>query len=156
MNKQELFEQVKIRRFPNKNYHAIWHNLKTIRLGKGVAEELDPEFAEFYDVGINTMCNAMCDFCLVPNTNILTDKGEVCIENIKENDLVFSYNEKSGDVELKPVDQLFIREYNSDIIEIVSENNQIIRLTPNHKVFTRNRGWVDAGNLQVYDELLQF
>ena len=45
----------KIREFPAYNYKAIWANLKTIRVGTGVAKELPPDMAEFYDVGINTV-----------------------------------------------------------------------------------------------------
>lgn len=55
----------KVREFPEFNYKAIWANLKTIRVGAGVAKELPPNMAEFYDVGINTVCNAECDFCYV-------------------------------------------------------------------------------------------
>lgn len=63
MNKQDFFNKVKIRRFPEKNYNAIWHNLKTLRIGEGVAEELEPDRSEFYDVSLGTKCNAECDFC---------------------------------------------------------------------------------------------
>lgn len=56
---------VKQRKFPENNYNAIWFNLKTIRLGEGHATELPPEYSEFYDIGINTKCNAECPFCYV-------------------------------------------------------------------------------------------
>lgn len=55
----------KKRVFPAHNYNALWFNLKTIRLGSGVAKELPVDMAEFYDVGINTLCNAECSFCYV-------------------------------------------------------------------------------------------
>lgn len=55
----------KKRVFPAYNYNALWFNLKTIRLGSGVAKELPADMAEFYDVGINTLCNAECPFCYV-------------------------------------------------------------------------------------------
>lgn len=55
----------KKRVFPAYNYNALWSNLKTIRLGSGVAKELPADMAEFYDVGINTLCNAECPFCYV-------------------------------------------------------------------------------------------
>ena len=162
MNKHEdLFGKVKVRRFPEKNYNAVWHDLRTLRLGKGVAEELEPDRSEFYDVGINTKCNAGidgslgCEFCLPPNTKILTSKGEESIENIKVNDLVFSYNEDTGNIELKKVSQLFSRKYEGELIEIETENSTV-RMTPNHKVFTENRGWVEAGKLNVDDIILSF
>ena len=56
---------VKQRYYPDYNYNAIWNNLKTIRLGEGKALPLPPEESEFYDVGINTKCNAECPFCYV-------------------------------------------------------------------------------------------
>lgn len=58
----------KSRKFPDYNYNAIFFNLKTIRLGTGVAKELPPDKAEFYDVGINNKCNAECPFCYVAAT----------------------------------------------------------------------------------------
>ena len=56
---------VKRRFYPDHNYNAIWCNLKTIRLGEGKAEALPPSESEFYDIGINTKCNAECPFCYV-------------------------------------------------------------------------------------------
>lgn len=56
---------VKQRKFPENNYNAIWFNLKTLRLGEGQATELPPEYSEFYDIGINTKCNAECPFCYI-------------------------------------------------------------------------------------------
>lgn len=56
---------VKRRVFPDCNYNAVWTNLKTVRLGSGVASELPCDESEFYDVGINTKCNAECPFCYV-------------------------------------------------------------------------------------------
>lgn len=69
----------KVREFPEFNYKAIWANLKTIRVGTGVAKELPPDMAEFYDVGINTVCNAECDFCYVS-----AGKGGINYYNICE------------------------------------------------------------------------
>lgn len=56
---------LKRRFFPEHNYNAIWYNLKTIRLGEGKVLALPPAESEFYDVGINTKCNAECPFCYV-------------------------------------------------------------------------------------------
>lgn len=56
---------LKKRTMPEFNYNAIWSNGETFRVGFGHASELPPNDAEFYDVGINTKCNAECDFCYV-------------------------------------------------------------------------------------------
>lgn len=57
---------IKKRVFPEHNYNAIWSNLKTVRLGKGVAKELPPEYSEFYDVSLGNKCQTgKCPFCYV-------------------------------------------------------------------------------------------
>lgn len=57
---------LKKRTFTDYNYNALWHNLKTLRLGKGIAKELPPEYSEFYDVSLGNKCQTgKCDFCYV-------------------------------------------------------------------------------------------
>lgn len=69
---------VKRRFFPDRNYNAIWCNLKTIRLGEGKALELPSGESEFYDVGINTKCNAECPFCYVSATGKGVNYPNIC------------------------------------------------------------------------------
>lgn len=69
---------IKKRIFPDHNYYAVWNNLKTLRLGEGVAKELPPEFSEFYDVGINTSCNACCEFCYVSANKDGINYPDIC------------------------------------------------------------------------------
>lgn len=70
---------LKRRVFPDYNYNAIWSpNLKTIRLGEGVAKELPADKAEFYDVGINTLCNAECPFCYVSASHKGINYPDIC------------------------------------------------------------------------------
>lgn len=144
---------VKQRKFPENNYNAIWFNLKTLRVGEGQATELPPEYSEFYDVSLGNRCSTgKCNFCLVPGTLIKTSKGDIPIENIQQGDLVYSFN---NDVELRAVDQTFKRYYEGDLIEL-NINGVVTRLTPNHKVYTENRGYVEAQHLQLDDTVLLF
>ena len=69
---------IKKRVFPDNNYHAVWNNLKTIRLGSGHATELTPEYSEFYDIGINTSCNAECEFCYVSANKNGINYPDIC------------------------------------------------------------------------------
>lgn len=69
---------IKSRIIKDCNYHAIWNNLKTIRLGEDIAIELPPDKAEFYDVGINTMCNAECTFCYVNASHKGVNYPNIC------------------------------------------------------------------------------
>jgi ribonucleoside-diphosphate reductase alpha chain len=42
----------------------------------------------------------------------------------------------------------------SELIEIETEKGTVIKCTPEHKIFTKNRGWVEAQFLEETDELL--
>lgn len=41
-----------------------------------------------------------------------------------------------------------------ELIEIETESGQVIRCTADHKIFTKNRGWVEAQDLTETDDLL--
>lgn len=69
---------LKRRFYPEHNYNALWCNLKTIRLGEGKALELPANESEFYDVGINTRCNAECPFCYVSASGQGIDYPDIC------------------------------------------------------------------------------
>ena len=69
---------LKRRFYPDHNYNALWCNLKTIRLGEGKALELPANESEFYDVGINTKCNAECPFCYVSASGQGINYPDIC------------------------------------------------------------------------------
>lgn len=69
---------VKVRRFPEHNYHAVWSNLKTLRLGNGQAKELPADKSEFYDVSLGTRCNLGCNFCYTSALKNGLDYTNVC------------------------------------------------------------------------------
>ncbi len=57
---------MRVREFKDKNYKAIFHNGKTIRIAidsTKLISELD--YPEFYDVAINDQCKANCSYCYV-------------------------------------------------------------------------------------------
>lgn len=68
--------------------------------------------------------------------------------------LVLSYNEDTKTNEWKEVKWGDMTRSNAEIIELELEDGSTIKLTPDHKVFTSNRGWIEAQNLNVEDELI--
>ncbi len=57
---------MKVRQFVDKNYKAIFHKGKTIRIAidsKKPISELN--YPEFYDIAINNQCKANCSYCYV-------------------------------------------------------------------------------------------
>lgn len=144
---------IKTRKFADKNYHAIWNNLVTLRLGTGVAKQLD--FPEFYDVAINNTCNFQCPFCFLPGSKVKTKEGYEAIEKIVENVMVWTKNEKTGTRELKPVEQLHERDYVGDVITVETSQGKFT-LTPNHKVYITGKGWIEASYLAEGDDIEMF
>jgi MoaA/NifB/PqqE/SkfB family radical SAM enzyme len=66
MLKDTTWDNMKVREFKDKNYKAIFHNGKTIRIATDASKlisELD--YPEFYDVAINNKCKANCSYCYV-------------------------------------------------------------------------------------------
>lgn len=57
---------IKVRKFTESNYKAIFHNYKTLRMAIDPSKQIEElKYPEFYDVAINDKCNAMCSFCYV-------------------------------------------------------------------------------------------
>lgn len=118
------------------------------------ADEFIPDHPETFDCKITDCCDGACQFCFPEGTSIQTSMGLKNIENIQIDDKVYSMN-KSGDIQIKNVDQIFKRKYKGDLIKI-SDGKNTITCTPNHEIFTKNRGWVRADELMESDELLTF
>ena len=86
---------IKIRKFPEYNYHAIWCDNKTLRLGKGQASPLPADKSEFYDVSLGTKCNLQCSFCYTDAKkegrfyNNIVDKAKFFFGQMEDNDKCF-------------------------------------------------------------------
>lgn len=115
--------------------------------------EFIPAFSENVDCKLTDKCREMCQFCLIPNTKITTTTGLKNVQDITTDDLVFSFNTKTGNTEIKNVIETYERDYNGELIEITADN-YTIRCTPNHKIFTTNRGFVRADEICETDDIL--
>lgn len=92
--------------------------------------------------------------CFTAGTKIYTKNGYKNIEDIRVNDIVYSYNETTDKVELNKVTKTFIHED----IEIYNLylNNEMIRVTPYHRFYVlrnKNYEWVTAKDLKLTDKL---
>ena len=68
--------------------------------------------------------------------------------------MVLSYNIKTGEKEWAPVTAAALTRKNADVIQLDLENGKTIKLTPDHKVYTENRGWIEAKDLTDADVLI--
>ena len=92
--------------------------------------------------------------CFPAGTKILTNFGYKNIENIKINDIVYSFNEKANKVELNTVVKTFIHE-DAEIYEIYI-NDEIIKVTPHHRFYIKRNNkfeWLEVKDLTLTDKL---
>lgn len=118
----------KIRKF-NKDSHIVLH-------------------PESIDCKITNWCDAGCQYCLHPDSEVQTINGKVKISNLKEKDLIYTVNEDTNDIEVNFVEIVHNTPYEGNLIKITLESGECLKLTPNHKVFTQ-QGWVLAENLTL-------
>lgn len=89
--------------------------------------------------------------CLPEGTIIKTKSGDKPIENIKVGDLVLAKDTNTDVVAYKPVEQLFKNSTNE--IYILNIAGLEIETTSNHPFWINKKGWVNADELVVGDEV---
>lgn len=147
---------IKMRVFPEYNYRAIWNNLKTIRLGTGVAKELPPNKAEFYDVGINTLCNAECDFCYVSAGKRGINYPDICktwkdwMDTFREDTLKEGIitTDKPFQIAIGSTGEPTIHPDFCQFLETVYNTGVVPNYTTNGLIFARNN--IKSGEILAY------
>jgi hypothetical protein len=91
--------------------------------------------------------------CFVEGTAVLAASGAVAIEAIAVGDLVYAYDDQTGDVALKEVVNLF-RNETYELTTVKTGDGQEIISTPTHPYYTISRGWLKASELRAGDKLL--
>lgn len=104
------------------------------------------------------------NLCLAGDTiiTILTEDGvihdiELCrLEEYMKNGVVKvrSFNHETSEFEFKEITAFALTAKDAEVMEITSDTGKTIRCTPDHKVYTKNRGYVMAKNLSETDELM--
>jgi len=99
--------------------------------------------------------------CISGEALIKTSKGELSIPDIQKlmsSELIKAktFNENTKKIEYKEILVAQKTKENASIVEIETEDGQTLKLTPDHKVYTENRGWVEAAQLLETDILIKF
>lgn len=92
----------------------------------------------------------------VRSGNVLLVRLDDYINKLHPNDhyKVWSYNEETNIAEWKEITAAAMTNPNAEILEIEDEETgKIIRCTPEHKIYTKNRGYVMAKDLKEDDVL---
>lgn len=115
-----------------------------------------PNFATRTVLCISTQsgCPCGCMFCLPPGEKILTVNGEKNIDDIQIGEYVVSYDCENNKRQIDEVINTIENDYDGELVEIELDNGQILKLTPNHEVLTKD-GWKNAENISENDEIVR-
>lgn len=112
------------------------------------------------EIGIDSVIFEKFTDCFIVGTLVLTSIGLVKIENIKEGDFVYAYDEKTKKKSLKVVAQIF-RNKTKEWVHLFVKNpktNKIqeIVCTPNHRIYIKNKGWIKTIEILENDKVLLY
>lgn len=113
---------------------------------------------DFNDIGLLILDEF--HHCLFGGTKIKTNLGVKSIQQIVENKLkckVLSYNIKENKWEYKEVVNFFKYNCPDNLIEIKYQSHGTIKTlicTENHKIYTSNRGYIEAQHLTTEDDVI--
>ena len=110
------------------------------------------EFVRFATVGMIGAAALSPGVCFVAGTTIATEFGDEKIEDIKPGDLVWAWDEETGEVALKEVVQTFEKEA-TELVHIGVDGEEIV-CTNEHPFYSPVKGWTAAGKLRAGDVLV--
>jgi len=99
--------------------------------------------------------------CVTGDTKISTDDGIKTVKEIVDNDFcgnILSYNIKSSINEMKPIINKMLTRKNTNIIRLNIVDSigrkRSLKLTPDHKIYTTNRGYIKASDIIKTDNIV--
>lgn len=92
------------------------------------------------------------DGCVHPDSLVLTGRGMRRIEEVQPDDVVLSKDLGTGSNGYAPVLGTNIGHKGKRWVSLELELG-CIRVTEDHKILTKNRGWVEARNLTLEDDI---
>ena len=100
--------------------------------------------------------------CITGDTIINTSWGEITVKKLAElfygcenETKIISYDTDDKEIEEDSVIWCGLTKEKAGIIELELEDGKTLKLTPDHKVYTENRGYVEAKDLKIDDVIIQ-
>jgi ribonucleoside-diphosphate reductase alpha chain len=145
----------------------LWQRILDLRMQTGepyihfldTSNRAMPEFQKKLGLSIK-----QSNLCLTGDTIITIMTADEKIQDIELGSLekylkegivkVYSFNEAKKQFEFREITAFALTAKNAKLMEITSDTGETIRCTPEHKIYTKNRGYVMAKDLLETDELL--
>lgn len=90
---------------------------------------------------------AAVKICVVPETPVDTDRGQVCMGDLRTDDLVWSFNQRESIFELKPVVWAGRTRRSVEVVRVEVDGESLM-VTPDHLFLTLADEWVEAQHLR--------
>lgn len=103
-------------------------------------------FDALQNTGVRFVINEGGSRCFAPNQLVKTIKGLKPISEIQKGETVFSYNEKTKQVEPQKVLMQYESENEKKCLRIKLKNGQVIEASEDHKFYFQG-GWVSLKNI---------
>lgn len=127
-----------------------------------------PRFsAEFSDCSMPmtfdslSRCSLGCTYCASVDTPIYgpnfrngAERGKRKLKDIQVGDVVWAYNEETDSIEEDIVTSTMARTVN-EYFEIELETGHILKITGEHPVYIKGKGWIPVEQMEEGDELLR-
>ncbi len=91
-------------------------------------------------------------YCFVAGTLVRAADGAIPIEQIVAGDIVWAWDEETGEVALKKVVETYVNE-TDELIHVFVDGEEIVT-TPGHPFYSPVKGWTDAVRLRAGDILV--
>ena len=90
--------------------------------------------------------------CLTGDSLIQTIEGEIPIKDLVGSTPFVYCMDSDGNLAIRKAIKVWKTRENAQLVEVIADKGRLI-CTPDHRIFTTNRGWVEAANLQKGDKI---
>lgn len=90
--------------------------------------------------------------CLTGDSLIQTTEGEIPIKDLVGSTPFVYCMDSDGNLAIRKAVKVWKTRENAQLVEVIAGKGRLI-CTPDHRIFTTNRGWIEAVNLQKGDKI---
>jgi hypothetical protein len=133
---------------------------KTFRAGKGLTKledaggltaRLEKIGVSYVDDGAKALKSCATGHSFSADTAVATAGGETPIGSVEVGDSVLAYDPTTGETATHTVTAVMV--HTDPVVEHLSTDQGSIETTPNHRFFSAERGWVEAGSLRAGERI---
>lgn len=97
--------------------------------------------------------NQVISLCVAASTLIETPTGRIPISKLKDGDWIYTYDEENQSLKLAQARNPHCTRKDAELVAVYTDGDTLY-CTPEHRILTHNRGWVEAQMLQPGDSVV--